>query len=102
MVHITTADEGLSFRLQNINHRTEKKVKSLDEVETWLREVCDDKNQGDIVLIYTDNRTSFKTVSDVLRRLKASGVKQYVVTAVESSDEHTHVTGHTDKVWISK
>ncbi len=100
LIKVTTADAGVSYHLENLNARTEKDAKTLEEVEDWLRELLK-VSQEDLVVIYPDERTSFRTVSDLLRRLKAAGVAQYAITTIESRNgtQFSHsVVGSTDKI----
>ena len=43
------------------------------------------EGEGAVFMVYPDDRTSFKTLMDVLRRLKTAGVKQFAAGAAETN-----------------
>ena len=90
-VYITTTEAGVSYRLYDWNRRLEKKAKTLEEVSAWSSERVKE-HAGEFVGINADDGTSFKTIMDLLRRLKAAGVKHFVVTSTErqGGDEWGH------------
>ena len=81
-IFITTAEAGVSYRLVDWNRRSEKKAKTLEEAGAWSSDRVKE-GAGDVFMIYPDDRTSFRTVLDLLRRLKSAGVKHFSVGAVE-------------------
>jgi biopolymer transport protein ExbD len=83
-IFITTTDTGIHYRLMDYNRRTEKEVKTLEEVEAWGRDRVIDE-AGDLLLIYPDDRTSFKALMEVMRRLKTLGVKQFAAGSAEAN-----------------
>ena len=78
---IATAEAGISYRLVDWNRRSEKEVKTLVEVEAWSRDRSKE-NEGTFI-IASDDRTSFKAVLDLLRRLKTAGGKIIIVPDAE-------------------
>ncbi|HEV7404113.1 MAG TPA: hypothetical protein VGO11_14330 [Chthoniobacteraceae bacterium] len=72
IIDITTTDAGSSYKL---NHQPKTPV----EIETLLRAIFKDFVGDDPVFIRPDDRTSFGTVLEMLRRFKAAGVKRFEV-----------------------
>ena len=85
-IFIASADTGMSFRLVDHNRRSKAAAKTLEEVEAWIRDRVEE-GAGEFVFINPDSRTSFRTVFDLMRRLKAAGVKHLVVSANESNED---------------
>ena len=94
-IDIITTEAGVSYIYHDYNRRLEKHPKTLDEIETWLR--ADLEEAKEAVIIRPDARTSFKAVLDVLLRLKAAGVKWYIVMNYEGEVTRS-VVGNTDKI----
>jgi hypothetical protein len=82
-IYITTTETGIRYRLMDYNRRTEKEAKTLDEVGAWSVDRLKD-DPGYLFFVTPDDRTSFKILMDVLRCLKAAGVKQFAANAVEA------------------
>ena len=99
IIEISSTGVGVSYHLENTNARTEKDAKTLNEVEEWTRGVLKGSPE-ELFMIYPDESTTFKTVSDLLRRLKAAGCGQFAVVTIESASGGTKVhslVGRTDK-----
>jgi biopolymer transport protein ExbD len=73
VLEIRTTDAGISYTINNQQRNTPA------EVEAWLRLMVSEFGDADPVLIRPDERTSFKTVLDMLQRFKAAGVKRFEV-----------------------
>ena len=99
IIGISSTGAGVSYHLENTNARTEKDASTLDELEEWTRGVLKG-SPGELFMIYPDESTTFKTVSDLLRRLKAAGCGQFAVVTTDSASGGTTVhslVGRTDK-----
>jgi hypothetical protein len=83
-IFISTAETGISYRLVDHNRRSEKQAKTLEEVGAWSSDRVKE-GAGDVFMVYPDDRTSFKTLMDVLRRLKTAGVRQFAAGSAESN-----------------
>src|SRR5688572_14280374 len=59
-IDIATTDTGITYTLHDYNRRIEKNFQKPDEIEAWLRAQTK-QVVGEFVLIYPDDRTSFKT-----------------------------------------
>jgi hypothetical protein len=99
IIEILSTGAGVSYHLENTNARTEKDAKTLNEVEEWTRGVLKGSPE-ELFMICPDKSTTFKTVSDLLRRLKAAGCGQFAVVTIDSGSGGTTVhslVGRTDK-----
>jgi biopolymer transport protein ExbD len=81
-IFISTGETGVSYRLVDWNRRSEKEAKTLEEAAAWSSDRVKE-GTGDVFMIYPDGRTSFKTVLDLLRRLKSAGVKHFSIGTAE-------------------
>ena len=93
-IFISTAEAGISYRLVDHNRRSEKETKSLEETVAWIAGRVSE-GEGAVIMIYPDDRTSFRTVLDLLRRFKTAGVKHFAVGVAESSG-HGQVLHYLD------
>jgi len=84
VIEIATTDAGISYTMN-------AQPKTPAEIEGWLREAIRTFGDADPVLVCPDNRTSFKTVLEMLQRFKAAGVKHFEVFAVAETDGGTRV-----------
>jgi hypothetical protein len=82
-VEITTPDRGTIYAL-NKGNSSKAEPATLKEIETWARTAG--KEFGGPILIYTDDRTSFRTVLDLLRLLKAAGITRFEVVFTEERE----------------
>ncbi len=82
-IFVATTETDISYHLVDHNRREEKMAKTLEDVETWSSDLVKE-NAAELVMIYPDDRTSFRTVLDLLRRLKTAGVNHFSVGAAES------------------
>ncbi len=98
-IEIITSDAGIGYTLHKEGYGISKETMTPDEIETWLRAHSD--HTRELVIIYPDDRTSFRTVRDILRRLKSAGVRMYSVVTYEDAIMHS-VSGLTDKVWSER
>lgn len=74
IVRIATTDLGTSFTL-NDHARTPS------EIQDWMRGAVRENAEGTIVLVQTDDRTSFKVVMDTLKLLRDAGIKRFSVSS---------------------
>ncbi|HEY5894807.1 MAG TPA: biopolymer transporter ExbD [Chthoniobacterales bacterium] len=74
LVDITTTDSGSSITFNAV-------PKTPDELEMYLRETVNSWGDHETIIVRPDDKTSFKVVFDILRRLKAAGVKRFEVQA---------------------
>ena len=95
-VDITTTDEGVSYTLHDYDMRIEKDHQTPEEIETWIRTHAEGR-KDQLVVVCPDARTTYRTVLEMLRRLKAVGVTQYTVATYEGRDIH-YLIGATDKI----
>ena len=84
-IFITTSEKGISYRLVDHNQRSETLATNFEDVGAWSSERVK-AYAGEVVFIYPDGRTSFKTVLDLLRRLKTAGVKVFAAGDAETEE----------------
>lgn len=106
-ITITTADTGVSYRLVDPNFRNDKDAKTLDEVEAWIVEALkhEPKLAHRIVLVFTDDRTTFATVLDLLLRFKTARVGSFTVGRNYSSEGVEgvdYISGAPEKIHSSR
>ena len=66
-----------------------------EEIETWMR--ANQELAGDLVIVYSDERTSFKAVLELLRRIKSAGVRMFSVVSPDGSTAYS-LSGETDRI----
>jgi biopolymer transport protein ExbD len=95
-VVITTTDAGVSYALHDYDMRIEKDPQTPDEIETWIRTHAEGR-KDQWVVVCPDARTTYRTVLEMLSRLKAAGVIQFAVVTYEGRNTHSLI-GATDKI----
>jgi biopolymer transport protein ExbD len=95
-VDITTKDAGVSYTLHDYDMRIEKEHQTPEEIATWIREHAEGR-KDQLVLVCPDAPTTYKTVFEMLSRLKAAGVKQFAIVTREGRNTHSLI-GATDKI----
>jgi len=95
-VDITTTDAGVSYTLHDYDMRMEKDHQTPDEIETWIRTHAEGR-KDQLVVVCPDARTTYKTVFEMLSRLKVAGVNQFAIVTYEGENTHTLI-GATDKI----
>ena len=98
-VDITTTDAGVSYTLHDYDMRIEKDHQTREEIETWIRTHAEGR-KDQLVVVCPDARTTYRTVFEMLRRLKAAGVTRYTVATYEGRNIH-YLIGATGKI-VSK
>jgi len=91
-VEITSTDSGIRYAL-NKGDSAKATPATLNEIETWLRVAS--KDIAGPILLYSDGRTTFRTVMDMLRLFKATGVKAFAVVTVQEMSDGTNYTALT-------
>ena len=100
-ITISTTDSGIVYTMLDPGYRKRMSDPTPDQIEAWIQAHPDDESFNSLVTIYPDDRTSFKTVLDTLRRLKAAGRKKFELITRESRNgaEIRHMfRGSTDDV----
>jgi hypothetical protein len=72
--------------------------KTPDEIEGWLREAITKIGDREAIWIRSDDRTSFKTVLEMLHRFKAAGVKRFVVLTNWGANAQSVLSGSCDEI----
>ena len=71
-LEIQTSDTGVRYRMDlSMNYGALGKWRTAGEIEADLRRIMVDPGPRDSLMIYPDERTSFKTVMEFLLKLKA-------------------------------
>jgi hypothetical protein len=84
VIDITTTDVATTYAVNN-------QQKTPTEIEAWFHEVIKQFGaDGDPIIVRPDKRTSFSTVFDILRRLKAAGVKSFEVIDASTTSGAIH------------
>jgi biopolymer transport protein ExbD len=99
-IEIATTDDSVAYTLHDYDTRKEKKNITPGEIEEWIKETHPQR-RNELVIIRPDDRTAFRIVGDMLRRLKSAGVETYAIVTSEGESEHS-VIGKTDKVLSQK
>ena len=101
-ITISTTDSGIAYTMHDPGYRVRMPNPTLDQIEAQLKaHPDDDDTYNTLVTIYPDDRTSFKTVLDLLRRVKAASRKNFIVITRESSngaEVRHHLRGSTEDV----
>jgi hypothetical protein len=102
IVVIKTTDSGISYALDKTMFNLEGNPKTPDEIEGWLREAIKKIGDREAIWIHPDDRTSFKTVQEMLNRFKAAGVKRFVVMTSFGADSTSFLLGSCDEIRLLK
>jgi biopolymer transport protein ExbD len=100
IVKIRTTDSGISYALDKTMISLAGDPKTPDEIEGWLREAIKKIGDREAIWIHSDDRTSFKTVLEMLHRFKAAGVKRFVVVTDWGADSQPVLTGSCDEIRV--
>ncbi|MDB6170930.1 MAG: hypothetical protein JWL59_241 [Chthoniobacteraceae bacterium] len=95
-IDIATTNAGVAYVLHDYDMRIDKDHQTPDEIETWIRTHSEGR-VGQVVVICPDERTTYKTVFEMLRRLKAAGAQQFIVATREDVTDYM-LLGTTDKI----
>src|SRR5215204_797178 len=79
MIDVTTTDDAVSYEVRDHNWRTKESFKSAQQVEAWFRNRKVYEKVEEVVIIQPDDRTAFKTVFELMLRLKESEMKWVTV-----------------------
>ena len=66
-----------------------------EEIEFWLR--SNPESASELVIVYPDERTSFKAVLELLRRIKSAGVRMFSVVGPAGSTTY-YLSGETERI----
>jgi biopolymer transport protein ExbD len=102
IVEIKTTDSGTSYALDKTMFNLDGDPKTPDEIEGWLREAIKKIGDREAIWIHSDDRTSFKTVLEMLHRFKAAGVKRFVVVTGSGADSQSFLLGSCDEIRLLK
>jgi hypothetical protein len=100
IVKIRTTDSGISYALDKTMINLAGDPKTPDEIEGWLRGAIKKIGDREAIWIHSDDRTSFKTVLEMLHRFKAAGVKRFVVVTDWGADSVSVLTGSCDEIRV--
>jgi biopolymer transport protein ExbD len=95
-VTIATTESGARYALHEQGWSDEGETMKLEEIESWMR--ANQKLASELVIVYPDERTSFKTVLELLRRIKSAGVRKFSVVIPDGSTAYS-LSGETEKIW---
>lgn len=101
-IEITTTELKPSYTLHKKGYGDDSKSGTPEDIETWVRfiipKIADPKLR---IYIYTDARTSFTVIMDMLRHLKAAGAKHFVVCAGTGAYVQPELEGSFDDIRIN-
>lgn len=100
IVKIRTTDSGITYALDKTMINLVGDPKTPDEIEGWLREAIKKIGDREAIWIQPDDRTSFKTVQEMLHRFKAAGVKRFVVMTDLGADSTAFLLGSCDEIRV--
>jgi biopolymer transport protein ExbD len=95
-VRITTTDSEVTYSLHPSGWSEKGQIMKPDEIESWIR--ANRKLASELVIVYPDERTSFKTVLELLRRIKSAGVRMFSIVIPDGSTAYS-LSGETGKIW---
>jgi hypothetical protein len=87
MIDISTTDEGVSYAMHDYNYRTELSFQRAEELEAWMQKhYAEDKQKGPGVWLRPDDRTTFKTVFDLMLRFKGTNLEVMLLEGKVGND----------------
>lgn len=101
-VEIRTTGAEIRYTLHTFGVEGSKESIKPEEIEVWLRENTGKgrpygESGQELVIIDTDERTSYITVLGMLKRIKAAGVKMFAITTFDGKTMNS-VSGDTKKI----
>jgi hypothetical protein len=101
-IEITTTDAGTSYTLHKQGYYAGMASTTPDEIETWLRSAVDRIGERESILIYANERASFKVVAAMLSRLKAAGAKRFAVCIGTGADVRPALSANLDDIRLHR
>jgi biopolymer transport protein ExbD len=98
-VEIITTDTGIRYVLHKQGYGAIMEDKTPEEIEAWLREWVGKIRDREIWL-HASERTSFRSVMEMLGRFKAAGVKRFHVCTDPKGKVQSTLSGNFDNVQL--
>jgi biopolymer transport protein ExbD len=99
-VEIITTDAGIRYVLHKQGYGAIMEDKTPGEIEAWLREWIGKVGEREEIWLHASERTSFRSVMEMLRRFKAAGVKQFLLCTDPKGKVQSVLSGNFDNVQL--